>query len=158
MTISQFCKGELSAKLRLPRRRVHVAYCGLEEAFCQSDGDQTAARNDCPEPYVLSVAAAYPHKRLTTLVDAFENLSIDNRSLHLVLAGTYGGKSSALAALRARVAASSASERIHFLPRLATRDLPALYARAEAYVSASEFEGFGIPLIEAMSMGCPIAA
>jgi glycosyltransferase involved in cell wall biosynthesis len=77
--------------------------------------------------------------------------------LHLVIAGTHAGNRSRGPALLAAAQARGVGARVRVLPRLERTDLRELYTRASALVSASEFEGFGIPILEAMAVGCPVA-
>jgi glycosyltransferase involved in cell wall biosynthesis len=157
VAVSDFTRGELHAKLDVPRERISVAPNALDDVFLH---DPAAVHGVpvLPRQYVLSVGGTFPHKRLHTLVDAFRVLANLNRELHLVMCGTFTGTADGRAALEAHVEASSLAGRVHLLPRLDRSVFPTLYVGAECFATASEFEGFGIPLIEAMAMGCPVAA
>jgi glycosyltransferase involved in cell wall biosynthesis len=155
VTISDFCRRDIHAKLGIPLDRITVAKCALDEEF------RHLLPESVPEvapPYLLSVAAAHPHKALPTLVEAFEIIAPDYPALRLALAGTHPAPRRDVARLRARVAASPVAARIQLLPPLDRARIVALFANAATYVSASRFEGFGIPVMEAMSLGCPVAA
>jgi alpha-1,3-rhamnosyl/mannosyltransferase len=155
VTISQFCKRDIAARLGVPLERITVAPPGVDAVFLEPP---VMPRLDVPSRYLLSVAGAYPHKRLDVLLDAFAIIARDEPDLHLVLAGTHTGRPDAVAELRARAAAAETAGRIVFLPPLEREQLPALFAHAAALVTASAFEGFGIPVLEAMAIGCPVAA
>jgi glycosyltransferase involved in cell wall biosynthesis len=156
VTISEFCRRDLHAKLGVDPARIAVASPGIDAEFL--DGASAMAQLGLPSSYLLSVAGVYPHKRLPVLLDAFSAIASGWPDLHLVLAGTYVGRAQDEAVLRDRAAASGLGARIRFLPHLTRAALPPLFAGAAALVSSSEFEGFGIPVLEAMAVGCPVAA
>jgi len=154
-TVSQFCRRDIMARLGVRADRISVTPIGLDTTVELTHGGGPAHVGD---RYLLSVASAYPHKRLDLLVACFERIAAEHPSLRLKLAGTYGSTPECLAALRDVVRASPVADRIDLVPRLPHAELMALYRDATVCVSASEFEGFGIPVLEAMAAGCPVAA
>jgi glycosyltransferase involved in cell wall biosynthesis len=158
VTISEFCRRDIVARLGMPPERVSVVYPGLDPEFTDASLQGYGPHDDAPEPYLLSVAGAYPHKRLGILLKAFSTIAAERPNLHLVLAGTHTGRPEAISRLRAQANATGVASRIRFLPRLPREEVARLFVRAAAFVSSSEFEGFGIPIIEAMAVGCPVAA
>jgi len=158
VTISEFCRRDILARLGLSAERVSVAPPGLDLEFTDQSIQGTEPAIDLPEPYLLSVAGAYPHKRLDLLLETFSDVAIGNPNLYLVLLGTHTGRPTAVRRLREQASKSRAAPRIHFLPRLSRERLPRIFARAAALVSSSEFEGFGLSIMEAMAVGCPVAA
>jgi glycosyltransferase involved in cell wall biosynthesis len=112
-------------------------------------------RYGLPDRYFFYPANFWPHKNHSRLLDALASLR--NRGmagLSLVLCGA-GLDDRSAAGLKEKLAAAEGVKMLGYLPR---EDLPAVYAGADFMVYPSLFEGFGIPLIEAMAMGCPVAA
>lgn len=158
VTISEFCRRDILTKLGTLPEAVSVAYPGLDPEFRDASSNEPASQDPVEGAYVLSVAGAYPHKRLDIVLDAFSAIADERPDLQMVFAGTHTGRPDAIGRLRTQADATGLGLRIRFLPRLPRTQIPLLFARATALISASEFEGFGIPVLEAMAMGCPVAA
>jgi glycosyltransferase involved in cell wall biosynthesis len=103
-----------------------------------------------PDRYLLYVGNRHPHKNVDLLLSAFADISARQTDLHLVLAGAY------LPAETARLQELGIADKTIRL-RVSDRQLPSLYQRAEAFVFPSRYEGFGLPVLEAMAAGCPVA-
>ncbi|MEZ5399655.1 MAG: glycosyltransferase family 1 protein [Bryobacteraceae bacterium] len=107
-------------------------------------------------PYVLMVGDLQPRKNQTGLIRAFEHLLREHPGLpqHLILAG----KDSWCAdRIRSAAAESPASERIHLTGPVSDAELLALYNGCDAFVFPSHYEGFGMPILEAMACGRAVA-
>jgi glycosyltransferase involved in cell wall biosynthesis len=139
--------------------RVRVVYpgCDLERFSPRATpaGPETLARYGVRAPFVLFVGTLEPRKNLPRLVEAFERVAAAGAPHALVLAGAPGWGHEPLLA---RVAASPARERIVLAGRVAEDDLAPLYRAADALVYPSLHEGFGLPVLEAMACGTPVAA
>lgn len=134
---SQFTASEVTELLRVSEERVRIAYPGVGEPF-RPDGPA----EDLGRPYILTVATLEPRKNLETLLDAHRLLEDD---LALAVAGGAGwGR-------QPRLDAASVIS-LGFVPQ---DRLPPLYRGAEAAVYPSRFEGFGMPILEAMACGVP---
>lgn len=157
ITISEFCRRDIVRRLGVPAERVSVASPGLDAEFTGTlPGVERGL--DLPERYLLSVAGSYRHKRLPTVLDAFASICSEVPDLHLVVAGTYASERDDVPALVRAADRKGVAGRVRLLPKLARSEMPRLFSGAAALVSASKFEGFGIPVIEAMAVGCPVAA
>ena len=105
--------------------------------------------------YILSVASLLPHKNLNRLIESYA-LLMNNIEHQIVLTGmNLSGINSIKEMVRKK---NIDSDRVIFTGYISEAELIALYKNASLYVLPSLFEGFGLPLLEAMSLGCPVAA
>jgi glycosyltransferase involved in cell wall biosynthesis len=132
------------------RGRVTVIPHGVDQAFFALDRSKI-------EPYVLCVSTLHPHKNLERLIRAYAR---KQRDFKLVIAGMRGFHSAALEALIAdlgcgeKSGSPSSVQLTGWIPR---DELMRLYAGARAFIYPSTFEGFGMPVLEAMAAGIPVA-
>ena len=147
-TISGFAKREIAALTAAAPDKIDVTPLGASEGFAAASAEPGG------EPYVLSVAASYPHKNLPQLVRAFSAVAgkIPHR-LRLV-----GGRGRGEGELAKAIARSPAKDRIDRLDWVGTEELRSLYGGASAFVLPSLYEGFGIPVVEAQRAGVPVVA
>jgi glycosyltransferase involved in cell wall biosynthesis len=121
------------------------------------------APRPCARPYILSVAAQYPHKNLETVIRAFEAVAKAEPEVQLVLVGqSYAGLSGVAAAgkhrgndITALAESLGLSARIQFTGYVDDAALAQWYRHAEMFVYPSLFEGFGMPPVEALGFGLP---
>lgn len=111
------------------------------------------ARYSLQEPYILYVGNIGPHKNLITLLNAFKNLKERKTVPHkLVLCGKTNWGSDVIAAAKEL----GLEESVIFTGYVPDEDLPAIYSGAQLFVFVSKYEGFGLPLVEAMGFGLPV--
>jgi glycosyltransferase involved in cell wall biosynthesis len=113
------------------------------------------ARYGLTRPYVLTVGTLEPRKDLMTLLRAFDRLGSQAREHELVVVGGRGWRDRQLVRELKRRAAE---KRVRWLGYVDEPDLVALYTGADLFVLTSTFEGFGLPVLEAMACGTPVIA
>ncbi len=124
-----------------------VVPLGVGEEFFDPEPAQISG---LPDRYMLYVGNRHPHKNVDLLLSAFAEIRSKYSDLQLVLVGAY------LPAETARLEELGIADRTVRL-RVSDRELPWIYRGAEAFVFPSRYEGFGLPVLEAMAAGCPVA-
>ena len=131
--------------------RIHVVPHGAPSwAVSPSQVAELRARLALPERFVLWAGTIEPRKNLAGLLDAFALVAQEDPGLHLVLVGPPGWGEVSTGATGPWV------DRVHAVGRLGGADLPVAYAAAAAFAFPSTWEGFGLPVLEAMSLGVPV--
>ena len=106
-------------------------------------------------PFLLYPAITYPHKNHLVLLDAFARVAAQHPEVTLVLTG---GEAASEPEVRARIARPYLRGRVERTGRVPASTLEELYRRASAVVVPSRYEGFGLPVLEALVRGCPVVA
>ena len=158
VTDSTFVRGELLQLFGLPADRVTAVPLGVDAAFRPRPvGDLQAvmARYGLRAgAYLLSVGTIEPRKNLAALLRAYQGLDpAQRRQYPLVIAGAYGWNSGPLLAQLEQLRGAGELIYLDYVPE---PDLPALYAGAAAFCYLSFYEGFGLPVLEAMASGVPV--
>jgi len=145
---------------RVDPARVAVVPHGVDAPYQPAAGREVAALRarlglGAEEPYLLSVGVFDPRKRLELLVDTATRLCADHPSLRLVIAGDQGAYEEPV---RRALSAAGLAQRAVLAGYVPASAMPALYTGAACLVFTSAYEGFGLPLLEAMACDCPVAA
>lgn len=154
IAFSQAAADDIVATIGLPRERIDVTPLGTRPPAAQPAPEPELRRRLGlgDGPVVLSVAQKKPYKNLEVLIRALSELPADTR---LVLAGAPDpGHERALLALAERC---GVAQRVHIPEWLPSEDLEGLYAIAACVALPSFTEGFGLPVVEAMQRGAPVA-
>jgi glycosyltransferase involved in cell wall biosynthesis len=156
LTSSKATKQDISNLLDVPEDKIRVSYGAANDALEPIPREQAAAtlasRYGIRGPYLLFVSTIEPRKNVLGLLDAFRRVA-DRYEHQLVLVGSTGWNAeSTMAALHNPDIAGRVTH-LGFVP---FDDLAALYSAADALVFPSHYEGFGLPVLEAMACGCPV--
>lgn len=160
IAISRQTSQDLRKIYRIEAGRIRIIPLGVDPRFRPDSkglGRAALQNRGIVEPYLLYVGRFEPHKNVPLLVAAFRRLLEAGNvpPLRLVLVGPEGTASTAI---QRAVEKNGLSERVVFPGPLSVEDLAAAYAGAEALVLPSSYEGFGLPVLEAMASGCPVVA
>jgi alpha-1,3-rhamnosyl/mannosyltransferase len=137
---SRFTGNDVSETLDVPPERIHVAYPGVDPEFTPVGEHMELGR-----PYALTVATLEPRKNLATLIEAYRRLD-DRLALAVIGAAGWGEQPKLDAAGIVKLGYASPDE------------LPRFYRGASVFVYPSLYEGFGMPVLEAMACGVPVVA
>lgn len=142
----------------LPPDRVHIVHCAHDDSFCvvpdRAGVAAAAAGLGLPERFVLYVGTLEPRKNVPRLLEAFRRLKEEHRLPHkLVLVGEKGWRYDAIFR---QVQQLCLEQDVLFTGYLDDAVLPLVYNAAELFVFPSLYEGFGLPVLEAMACGCPV--
>ncbi|MBY0428373.1 MAG: glycosyltransferase family 4 protein [Alphaproteobacteria bacterium] len=149
-TVSKFSRCELATLLNIPPQSIGVFYNGLdhmsrvqpEPAIIQKHSLQNT-------PYFLCIGSLSKNKNVQVAIDAITQL--DHKNLRLVVVG--GGNKNIFGNQNQKD-----TDTVIFTGRLSDEEIAALLQHAKAFVFPSIYEGFGLPPLEAMVMGCPVLA
>lgn len=153
---SQATRADLIRLYQADPERVVVVYPGRDESFEQADPGAIAAvkaRHNIRGQYLLFLGTLQPRKNLARLVDAFARLEPASHDLQLVLAGKKGWLTDDLFT---RLKSLGMERRVVFTGYVTDEDKAALLSGALALVYPSLYEGFGLPVLEAMACGTPV--
>ncbi len=154
ITPSRNTAEDLLTRTNVDPARLHVVPLAASVPAPGEDPDVSLARLKIRRPYVLFVGTLEPRKNLIRLIRAYRRVAATGLPHALVLAGPLGWRHDALM----REIALSGPGDIVMTGELSGEDLDAMYLEADAFVYPSLYEGFGLPVIEAMARGIPTVA
>ena len=157
LAISESTKRDAQEHLGVPEHRIDAVPLAVSDAYRHDippeQIEHTRRRLNLPAAYVLFVGTIEPRKNLFRLLDAFARaVRADTGFPDLVLVGMRGWQ---LTEFDRALAASGVRDRIMIAGYVAEADLPAVYAGASLFIYPSLYEGFGIPVLEALACGVP---
>ncbi len=152
ITISEFSKNAIIEAYHVPKDRIVVAYPALSDSVdTKKSMGKKSTLTSLPKRYILSVGTIQPRKNYVRLIEAFS--ALPDRDISLVIVGKKGWLYEDILTAPNRCGVSG---RVQFLDFVPDDALPALYERAEFFALPSLYEGFGLPVLEAMAHGTPV--
>ncbi len=160
ITISEFSKREIVKFLRVPAPKIQVAYPGCDHIFQNSTHKPSspAVAEMLSRKFILSVLGSFVRrKNAPTLVEAFRMLPSDlKRDYNLVIVAQKCGQDWPV--VRRQLVHTGLAAKVVILGALGFSDLLHLYRAAELVLHPTRYEGFGLPVLEAMASGTPVIA
>jgi glycosyltransferase involved in cell wall biosynthesis len=159
ITISESSKKDIVEYLNVSPERIYVTPLAsryyptyLEENLITPQVN--AVNYNFETPYFLFVSTIEPRKNIITLISAFNQLKEKHKiDHHLILIGNTGWK---YEQIFAEIERSPWRDQIHHLNYLSDEEVALFYSKADAFVYPSHYEGFGLPVLEAMTLGAPV--
>jgi glycosyltransferase involved in cell wall biosynthesis len=156
VTISESGRQDVHKLFDVPLERIAVINPGVDPNFyprSQNEIEAFRSRQELPQEYVLHVGTLQPRKSIPTLIMAFASLNRPELQLILI-----GGKGWAYEEIFSLVRELNLEERVRFTGYVSDGELPLWYNAAAVLVFPSVYEGFGLPIAEAMASGTPVVA
>lgn len=162
ITISEFSKREITACLGIPPDKIRVALCGYDSNMYYPAVDAAEKVNfrqklegmyQISSPYILYLGTLEPRKNVDVLLDSFTALHSRFPDLKLVIVGGLGWQYGKTLAHLTDLGLGDSIIRAGYIPET---DKRMFYASAEVFVFPSIYEGFGLPVLEAMACGTPV--
>ena len=154
ITVSEQTRRDVIDIFGVEEERVTTVYQGCSERFAQIQPEEVAAARQAlrlPQRYMLFVGSIEERKNLLLAVEALAQLQ--DKELHLVAVGR---RTPYVQQVLDRARRLGVASRLHLMHQVGATYLPGIYGGAEVFVYPSRFEGFGIPIIEALNAGVPV--
>lgn len=160
ITISEFSKSEIVSLLNIDPSKIEIILLGAHEKFrCnknQIEIEKVKTKYGISGDFILTVGTLEPRKNMAKLVDAFNIIKKDLNIKHKLV--ICGGKGWYYDNIFTTIKDNGLEKEIVFTGYVDDEDLPVLYSAADIFAFPSIYEGFGLPVLEAMSCGCPVVA
>lgn len=156
LTDSEATKKDLIEMIRVPESKIRVIPLGVDEDFRPATDaalQEVRRRHRLPDRYAVFVGNPKPHKGIDVLIEAMRDMYSISKDLSLVIAGGSDGDAVTIRKMAER---AGIAERVLHVRGLPMGDLPAIISGARMLTMPSRWEGFGLPVLEAMACGTPV--
>ena len=156
VAISDSTKRDIGRVFHVQEERISVIWLSVEPRYAMADKNSHEAvhKYGIKKKFVFYSGNFKPHKNISTLVEAYRQLPEALRQDHVLLLGS--PKDEGFPMIYQRVKDLKLESQVVFLDGIAEEDLPCFYAAASVFVFPSLYEGFGLPVLEAMAAGAPV--
>lgn len=154
ITISKNSKEDICRILKADENKIHVIPLATDLSMDKYSDGEAGKKWNLTSPYILYAGAIHPRKNVARLIRVFERLINIKKIPHvLVIAGSFRWKSNEVKEAAER---NSIQDKVIFTGQVSDEELAALYRNCKVFVYPSLYEGFGLPVLEAMAMGAPV--
>jgi len=157
IAISENTKNDIVKMYEVNDNKIKVVYPGISQIFfnivSEEEKQKILDKYNLPKNYALYLGNLEPRKNVSSLIKSFDLLK--NDSLNLVIVGGEGWKYKKIYKVWQN---TKNNKKIKFLGYIESKDKPAIYSLAKMFIYPSNYEGFGLPPIEAMACGTPVIA
>lgn len=157
VAVSESTRQDAMRILGIPPEKITTTQLGLNPAFRpiqEGEGRRIVAEKyHLPGKFILYVGLVEPRKNLPVLINAYQRLAANGIEYHLVIVGRYGWMYEDV--IR-QVKELNLIDRVHFIGYIPQEDLPLVYNLSSLFVYPTLYEGFGLPVLEAMACGKPV--
>lgn len=157
IAVSESTRRDLMRYYNVPGDSIHVVYEGVSPHFRPAvDQDwieSVRRRYGLPDRFALFLGTIEPRKNIPVLLDVLTEIRKETPDLSLVISGQKGWRAEKIVQ---RIKKSASSDNVVVTGVVAEKDLPALYTMASVFLFPSHYEGFGLPVLEAMACGTPV--
>lgn len=151
ITISESSKNDIIKTYKVPSSKVSVIPVGIKEMKeTHMTKQDLFEKYDIASPYILFVGTLQPRKNITRLIEAYSTLDTDAQ---LIVVGKKGWQYEEILSAPEKY---NVANKVKFLQSVTDEELPLFYKHAEVFVLPSLYEGFGLPVLEAMRYSCPV--
>jgi glycosyltransferase involved in cell wall biosynthesis len=154
IAVSEATSADLALYLPAAADKTRIIPHGVDQEFFRIGLRRRESPSHKAEPYLLAVSTLHPHKNFERLLEAFQRFKESHQEYRLVVAGLRGFATRRIERLTRDLGLGNSVVFTGWIPR---RELYELFEGAHAFIAPSLFEGFGLPVLEAMAAGIPTA-
>jgi glycosyltransferase involved in cell wall biosynthesis len=157
ITISESSKSDIIKQYQIPEEKVEVVYPGIKPGLLKhhtkADMDTLKTKYGINDTFILFVGTLQPRKNISRLIEAFSKVIQEQNDIELIIIGKKGWL---YEEILKKPHDLGIEDKVKFLDFVTDSDLEIFYREALCFVLPSLYEGFGLPVLEAMKYGCPV--